>query len=459
MLNGSTNDSSNQNQSKRPRDHWQDEKDRLIAELEKKILGRREQITVQEISVVPMPELLLAAFRNHAHSIVRRERPLVLQSSHHFMLDDGEIKTHLRRLRELLIDRLVMPRDEVIEVIVFAVRLQFDIITKPRATLVDLLYERALERDRDDIRTIVAGLGEQRPMISALLNLIGGYPEGPVNREAFVALCRRAEKTAYNDKPVTTLMADFNDFTNFCSAIDGKPGIEVDNQTVLGILFERNLKELAEGLLPTLTQKDKWTLLEIEKIIEHQIVSSGLALGAEAHGQIFLPPEIDLSAFLEEAPDEMQPDLDKNGNDGRTLDPDHATTDERADLQDAGAFERVYNMFTDPPENDAPAEQGPLVQSTPAVIRRPLQEFQSSLPYQPLHRLIDDQSRTMIVKKIFRKDDEAYGRFIDLLEVAENWKAAKEILDEELSMRKINPYSKEAVRLSDLVFGRYFPRR
>jgi len=456
-LTANTND--NTNQSKRPRDHWQDEKDRLIAELEKKILGRREQITVQEISAAPMPELLLAAFRNHAHSIVRREKPLVLQSSHRFVLDDSEIKTHLCRLRELLIDRLVMPRDEVIEVIVFAVRLQFDVITKPRAALVELLYERALERDRDDIRTIVAGLGEQRPMISALLDLIGGYPAGPVNREAFVALCRRAEKTAYADKPVTALMADLHDFIGFCGAIDGAKITEVDNQTVLGVLFERNLKELAEGLLPTLTQKDKWTLLEIEKILEHQIVSSGLALGAEAHRQIFPPPEIDLNAFLEEAPDEIQLDLDENGHDGNTIDPEHATVGERASLQDASAFERVYDLFTDSPENDAPAEQGTAVQSSPAATHRSLHEFQSSIPYQPLYRLIDDQSKAMFVKKIFRKDGEAYGRFIDLLEVAENWNAAKGILDEELSMRKINPYSKEAIRLSDLVFSRYFPRR
>jgi hypothetical protein len=459
-LTANTNDIINQNQSKRPRDHWQDEKDRLIAKLERKILGRREQITVQEISAVPMPELLLAAFRNHAHGIVRREKPLVLQSSHRFVLEDDDVKAHLRRLRELLIDRLVMPRDEVIEVIVFAVRLQFDVITKPRAALVDLLYERALERDRDDIRTIVAGLGEQRPMISALLDLIGGYPAGPVNREAFVALCRRAERIVYSDKPVTALMADLNDVANFCSAIDGKPVTEVDNQTVLGILFERNLKELAEGLLPTLTQKDKWTLLEIEKILEHQIVSSGLALGAESPGQVFLPPEIDLSAFLDEAPDEIRPDLDKNGPGGNTESAVYATTgDDHADLKDAGAFERVYDLFTDSPESDTSPDPQAAAQNHPAAGRPAAREFQVPISYQPLHRLIDGKSQALFVKKIFRKDAEAYGRFIDSLELAENWKAAKEILDEELSMRKINPYSKEAVRLSDVVFSRYFPRR
>ena len=459
-MTANTNDIIDQKQGKRPRDHWQDEKDRLIAELEKKILGRREQITIQEISAAPMPELLLAAFRNYAHGIVRRERPLVLQGSHRFVLDDDEIKAHLRHLRELLIDRLVMPRDEVIEVIVFALRLQFDVITKPRAALVDLLYERALERDRDDIRTIVAGLGEQRPMISALLDLIGGYPAGSVNREAFVALCRRAEKTAYGDKPVTALLADLHDFTSFCGAIAGKPITEVDNQTVLGILFERNLKELAEGLLPTLTQKDKWTLAEIEKILEHQIVSSGLPLGAPASGQIFLPPEIDLRAFFDDAPGEVHDDLDNNGQGRKMYSAENpAISDVETALQDTGAFQRVYDIFTDSPENDVTDEPKAAAQNSPIAARQSSHEFQISIPSQPLHRLIDDQSRALLVKKIFKKDVEAYARFVDSLELAENWKVAKEILDEELSMRKSNPYSKEAVRLSDLVFSRYFPRR
>jgi hypothetical protein len=452
------NDNLSANQNKQPRDHWQEERDRLIAELEKKILGRREQITIQEISTVRLPELVVAAFRNHSRSLVKRERPLVLQGSHRFLLDDKEIKTHLRQLRELLVDRLVLPRDEVIEVIVFAVRLQFDVITKPRTALVGLLYEKAAERDRDDIATVIAGLGEHRPMISGLLNLIGGYPPGPVNREAFVALCRRAEKIAYGEKPVSALMADLRDFANFCSGIDGKPLTEIDNQTVLGILYERNLKELAEGLLPTVTQKDKWPLAEIEKVLEHQIVSSGLTLEGETPGQIFLPPEIDLGAFLQDAGKELGEQAGvRDGTRGQAVALATDGKEPGRSPSGTGVFERVYSMFSDNKEGDAtpalPADQDSLAAEHQTTL-----DFYP-IPYQPLYRLIDDKTRTMFVKKIFKRDTAAYQRFIDSLEFADTWKAAKEILDKELSRRSINVFSKEAVRLSDLVFSRYFPRR
>jgi len=445
----------NQPQSKKPVDHWQDEKDRLIAELEKKILGRREQITIQEISAVPLPELVLAAFRNHARSIVRRERPLVLQSTHRFLLEDDEIKAHLRRLRRLLLDRLVLPRDEVLEIIVFAVRLQFDVITKPRAALVDLLFERALERDREDIRTIVAGLGEQRPMISALLDLIGGYPAGPVNREAFVALCRRAEKMAYSEKPVSALMTDFHDLINFCSAVDGTPLTAIDNQTVLGILFERNLKGLAEQLLPALTQKEKWTLPEIEMVLEHQIVSDGLALPADQTPQVIAPPEI--GADTPGGNPSRQNAF--SAADNSQAEANDANLDEIGDLtevSDQGHYERVYSMFSDA-DRETAAE--PL--ALPKFSSAPPQSSQdaSGLAYQPLHRLIDNKSHDLFIKKIFKRDVGAYERFIDSLERAENWATAKEMLDRELVKREIHLFSKEAVRLSDLVFSRYFPRR
>lgn len=446
----------------RARDHWQEEKDRLTAELEKKILGGRSEISIREILAVPLPDMLTVAFRNQARSIVRRERPLVLQSSHHFVLDDNEVKSHLRLLRELLIDRLVLADDEVRQMISFGVRLQFDVITKPRATLEALLYHKSVERQRDDIATIIVGLGEQRPMIAAVLNLIGSYPAGPVTKEAFSALCRRAEKTAYGEKPVTALMADLQDFAAFRNAIDGKGASEIDNQTVLGILFERNLKELAEGLLPTLTQKDIWGLPEIEKVLEYQIVAGGLALSSDEPGQVFLPAEFDLSEFIEETGREVSRLGGKEVSEGKTAPPQ---------IMEKEPLEMALGSMRGGVAPPAPLRQGNKPGSLPValnsaaesdetiLIRHDNIEHQPPGPYPPLHRLIDEKSRRSFIKKIFRKDAGAYRQFVERVEATPSWKSAKAILDDELARRAINQYSKEAVKLSDLVFSRYFARR
>ena len=55
-------------------------------------------------------------------------------------------------------------------------------------------------------------------------------------------------------------------------------------------------------------------------------------------------------------------------------------------------------------------------------------------------------------------DLETYLAFIEQIEEMQTWKEAKTFLNRELQQRKVNPYSKEAVRLSDVVFSRYFTK-
>lgn len=73
--------------------------------------------------------------------------------------------------------------------------------------------------------------------------------------------------------------------------------------------------------------------------------------------------------------------------------------------------------------------------------------------------MIDDKSRRAFIRKIFQRDADAYLEFVDRLEPLQTWKEAKALLDAELGLRNVNPYSKEAVQLSDLLFGRYFSKR
>ena len=92
------------------------------------------------------------------------------------------------------------------------------------------------------------------------------------------------------------------------------------------------------------------------------------------------------------------------------------------------------------------------------VIKRSNIEKQPDGPLHSLRRLIDEKDMKYIQKRIFDNDIRAYNEFIRQLEVIESWKEAKKIIDNELFMRSIEPFSKEALRLGDLVFNRYFPK-
>ncbi|MGH7602336.1 MAG: hypothetical protein ACREOI_38710, partial [bacterium] len=94
----------------------------------------------------------------------------------------------------------------------------------------------------------------------------------------------------------------------------------------------------------------------------------------------------------------------------------------------------------------------------PLMIERAKIEAQPPGPYPSFTRLVDEKSRRDFIKKIFHKDLEAYLAFIERLETLQTWKEAKAFLDHEFQQRRVNPYSREAVRLSDMVFSRYFTK-
>ncbi|NOX37868.1 MAG: hypothetical protein GXO78_10065 [Calditrichaeota bacterium] len=75
-----------------------------------------------------------------------------------------------------------------------------------------------------------------------------------------------------------------------------------------------------------------------------------------------------------------------------------------------------------------------------------------------LHKLIKPKQRKKFIKKIFRKNESQYLEFIDLLNRIPDWKKASRTIDEYFMTASINPYSKEALEFSDLVYNRYFPK-
>jgi len=413
------------------RDHWEQEKEKLTLALTERILRGCERVAFSELKNAPIflergirkaGEIVLALLRRQARQIIRQEKPLVLQSRRRFELEDNEIRAQLRRLRDLLAECLVFDKSELQAAVAFAVRLNFDLITRPAATLEGLLYRRSTARQKTDIAVILEGFEDDYPFVACAQRFLMEYPDGPVTQEAFAALCRRAEREAYRLRPVPAAIADLQAYQKFCAAIGPAAASRLSPQTVLRMLRERGLSHLAENASPELAQQETWSLPEIEPILQR--CEADLNLRAQLLEPIIPPPEaeIELSAIekvevetILEVEDAVIPTLPKI----------------------------VYNQAED---------------DEPQLVERAKIEAQPPGPYPSMTRLIDEKSRQALIKKVFQKDLDAYLAFIERLEELQTWKEAKAFLDGEFKKRRVNPYSKEAVQLSDVVFGRYFAK-
>ena len=95
---------------------------------------------------------------------------------------------------------------------------------------------------------------------------------------------------------------------------------------------------------------------------------------------------------------------------------------------------------------------------------QPVQREAKPEPPQPisggaidLRALIDDKKRKKFLKRIFKKDEAHFNTTIDTLNAMTSWKEASVFIDEIFIMNDVDPFSKEAIRFTDLIYSRFFP--
>ncbi len=74
-----------------------------------------------------------------------------------------------------------------------------------------------------------------------------------------------------------------------------------------------------------------------------------------------------------------------------------------------------------------------------------------------IETLISDKDEKIFLKRIFMEDVADYRGFLKHLNRTKTWKEAINVLDDKLYSNKVDPYCKEAIRLSDIVYTRFYP--
>ena len=91
-------------------------------------------------------------------------------------------------------------------------------------------------------------------------------------------------------------------------------------------------------------------------------------------------------------------------------------------------------------------------------IQRQKIEHQPPGPYPSIYDYIDRKDWKIFVRKLFKKDEKEFKNFINRIDKITKWRDAKQIIDWELEKRQVDFYSREAVRLGDVIFAKYFSK-
>ena len=105
--------------------------------------------------------------------------------------------------------------------------------------------------------------------------------------------------------------------------------------------------------------------------------------------------------------------------------------------------------------SQAPEQEGKVADELADLVAN---QIKSDKPLEDVNKIITGRNRKKIVKKLFKRKENEFNSFADILNSQVNWKEASVIIDEEFYQRGINPYSKEAILFSDMVYTRFFPK-
>jgi hypothetical protein len=451
---------------------WQQQKQQLASALQEKILADRERAVYRDLLAEDLPEFFQVYLRNQARKIFQEDKPIRLRASERYDFEDPDLKRQLVAVRETIIKGTVFTREELSRVIEASVSIQFDVLVRPRQTMEEMLFRNHSERECQDVVVIVQGFGEDRPFVRELLAELRSRDNDRITAEEFHRLATEVEDRIYAIKPISTFLQELTSYLEFTKKITGIERDAVSGATVTAMLKERRLDDLAAGLQHAAQSKQEWPLNEIEAALERILLTRGLE-GEEKVSEVEeeLPGEIDLEEAATESTlplgfeatedfaqvaDEDEDEVSSRAPAGQ---PKIKFVDETPVVSEESARSAEEDESREEPQG---AKTQPTILFPPGeetlLIDRDTIEKQPPGPYPPLHSLIDARSRKMIMKKIFRKNKEEYVAFVEKLERVESWKEAKSLIDLELHRRGISPYSKEAVRLGDILFSRYFSR-
>jgi len=421
---------------------WKAENQALTDALKRRLVGSRERLTYSELARMDLPDVLRTYLRIQARKALQAEYPIQWKPTPRYDPNSPRISALLEQLRDVLQEETSFSSDEIARMVDIAVGLELGFILRPRVTLEEILFKKADRRSKQEVMEVVRRFGSRRPFLQALLKHAEAHPSDTVTPTEFRQLADEADTDVLKSGIAKALGQDVQDLLGLVNQARGENQRALRVPLLIGFLEERHFDDIAqELLLEDSSESGEWDIEEFKRKVAVAIERrEERRRAATAPPEAVRPPEVPKA----EVPLAVQPPPVPE-----TKAPEVAALAQQVAAQVQAESKRPRIIFSEAEE----------AISATMIIERQTIERQPPGPYVSLQTLLSERDRKAFVKKIFKKDVNAYEKFIGELEALDTWKEAKARINAELARREVDPFSKEATRLGDLVFERYFKKK
>ncbi len=417
------------------------EKKLLADVVRERLIGNKNFVSFGELIDKKIPTFLKNFLQNSVHKYIVTEEPFQFNNSKRFNFEYDKIIALKNQLMKAFEEATIFSQEELVEIINKTISLQYNLLVKPTSSLVKIFFRNKAERLQTEILQILEGLDDRRMIIKKLIKHIKEFDQYHIVEDDFKKILDQINKEVYHGDFIKAFIGDVRAFVEFLGMIHGTESHRIVKASLKLLLKERKLDKYWTAFEKY--PNDSIAIDEIESILR-DFIAGGKSLNESGGQDNDDVKQIKNFPFANGAGG----DDSLSGTARYVIEIEQSFSSMMTSEQNGGQngvdrkMPKITNCWKDPMD---------------MVIQRSKIESQPAGPLHPLKRMIGEKDRRFLQKRIFDNDIQAYNEFMRQLELIDNWKAAKKLIDTELQNRSIGLFSKEALRLGDLVFNRYFP--
>ena len=437
---------------------------------------KKEVITDENMKNIPLaylmtrniPESVKHFFDQEVELWIREEEEK-FTSNERFDYDMPEVRMHIDNIFDLLKQSANFHITKFNQLLERAVKLEMNFLIEPQRTLTQFLFKDSPIVSTMEVYDTLKYFFRYKYYKDAISDYFNTKYLREISQDQFKDLMEQIDAKIYKENKLETTLKTLK---TICGFINESQEEKTDILTVIvleHVFTDHKLDDYTELVQQLKTKGEiEISLTDLEQILNEgnlEVVDKAeLDSSKREATQIMLENLEDIEA--------SKPEVEVSEIEIKESEIELEESVEEEDLEDE--YEEEEEEETKVIESEPVIEQSPepVLKEEPVTEKSPQQDgrvaddlanfvakqIKSDQPMEDINKIVIGRNRKKIVKKLFKKNENEFNSFMDILNSQDNWKEASVIIDEEFYQRGINPYSKEAIMFSDLVYTRFFPK-
>lgn len=435
---------------------------------------KKEVVTDENMQNIPLaylmtrniPESVKHFFDQEVELWIREEEEK-FTTNERFDYDMPEVRRHIDNIFDVLKQSANFKISKFNQLLERAVKLEMNYLIEPQRTLTQFLFKDAPIVSTIEVYDTLKYFFRYNYYKDAISEYFNTKYLHEISQDQFVDLMAQIDEKIYKDNVLETTLKTLKTICGFVNE-----ALEEDTDVItLNVLKHSFTDHKLDAYLDLVKQlkdsgKEEISLSELEPILSEGNIKTieevQLDSSKREATQIMLEnledietakPEVEVSEI-----DLKEPEIKlQEPEDEEEIEDDEEEPEDEEEIEDDA---KVIEEAPEPIAQEKPVVQDPEQEGKVAddLANFVANQIKSDQPMEDVNKIISGRNRKRIVKKLFKKKENEFNSFVDILNSQSTWKEASVIIDEEFYQRGINPYSKEAILFSDMVYTRFFPK-